>query len=81
MKTIIFILCTVMFFGTFTIPGKAAAFNVADVQKLKTTNSCIRCDLSGANLNGAALSNAQLDGATWTDGSICKQGSVGECKK
>ena len=47
-------------------------------------------DLSGAslkyaNLLGAKLSNADLHGgnlsrATWTDGRICADSSIGECK-
>ncbi|MES9815694.1 MAG: pentapeptide repeat-containing protein [Candidatus Thiodiazotropha sp.] len=37
-------------------------------------------DLRGANLVGAILIKAKLDGATWTDGHICAEGSIGECK-
>ena len=41
-------------------------------------------DLSGANLLGARLEKtiliqAQFGGATWPDGRVCAQGSVGEC--
>ncbi|MEW8508104.1 MAG: pentapeptide repeat-containing protein [Candidatus Thiodiazotropha sp.] len=37
-------------------------------------------DLRGANLVGAILIKAKLDGATWTDGRICAQDSIGECR-
>lgn len=42
-------------------------------------------DLRGANLRGAKLQKAiliaaKLDGATWVDGRVCAQGSVGECR-
>lgn len=41
-------------------------------------------DLTGANLLGANLQKtiliqAKFGGATWTDGRICAEGSVGEC--
>ncbi|GBE11594.1 serine/threonine-protein kinase B [bacterium BMS3Bbin12] len=44
-----------------------------------------RSDLSYANLRGARLAGARLTGANlnqaiWTDGRICAQGSVGECR-
>ncbi len=66
------------------------------MQLLKTTNSCPNCDLSGADLSyanlnnanlsgadlsGADLSGAILSGATWTDGSLCRKASYGECYK
>ena len=48
-------------------------------------------DLSGANLSWArllfanlsvaSLSGADLSGATWTDGTKCKEGSIGTCIK
>ena len=37
-------------------------------------------NLSGANLSGAKLSGANLSGATWSDGRVCAEGSIGECK-
>jgi len=37
-------------------------------------------NLSGANLNDAKLSGANLSGATWPDGKVCAEGSIGECK-
>lgn len=40
-----------------------------------------KTNLSGAKLNNANLSGATLTGATWTDGTLCQEGSVGECKQ
>ena len=36
------------------------AYKEADLEKLKTTGSCERCDLSGADLSEANLSGANL---------------------
>lgn len=37
-------------------------------------------DLSGAMLAGANMSNANFENAIWTDGRLCKKGSVGSCQ-
>lgn len=37
-------------------------------------------DLTGADLTGTNLSAATLDQAIWTDGSVCRPGSVGRCQ-
>jgi uncharacterized protein YjbI with pentapeptide repeats len=42
-------------------------------------------DLQGANLRksnlqGATLKDAKLGGAIWINGTLCKTGSIGECK-
>jgi len=37
--------------------------------------------LMGAQLNGTVLTGANLSWATWTDGSTCDEGSIGQCKK
>jgi len=37
-------------------------------------------NFAGADLAGARLSSADLSGATWTDGRVCAEGSVGECR-
>ena len=68
----------------------AQAFNAKDLQKLKQTKECPKCDLRSANLTGANLkgaylrradlSGADLSGATWTDGRKCGKGSIGKCK-
>lgn len=53
-------------FAAFLMVEGAEAFKQADVDKLKKTRQCPKCDLSGA---------------IWIDGKKCKQGSIGECKK
>jgi len=85
----------VLLIGMLCVSG-AHAWNEAQLQLLKTTNSCPNCDLSGADLSyanlnnanlsgadlsGADLSGAILSGATWTDGSLCRKASYGECYK
>lgn len=42
------------------IIGQAGAFKQEDVNKLLDTNGCRNCDLSGAILTGATLSEADL---------------------
>ena len=54
------------------------AFDPADLQKLKTTNSCAKCDLSGANLSESHVDNASLTNAVWIGGTKHKSGSIGE---
>jgi len=71
----------VVIIGLFLVIAMSHAFDPADLQKLKTTNSCPKCDLSGANLSELHLDNASLTDAVWTDGTKCKSGSIGECKK
>lgn len=36
--------------------------------------------LSGANLTGTNLTGANLSGTIWTDGRVCGDNSIGECK-
>lgn len=65
----------VLIIGMLSVIG-AYAYNQADLQRLKITNSCPYCDLSGtlmggwqlngANLNGADLHNANLTGANFS---------------
>ena len=43
--------------------SSASAFDPADLQKLKDTNECVKCDLADANLTGADLGRANLSGA------------------
>ncbi|MDA9991105.1 pentapeptide repeat-containing protein [Paracoccaceae bacterium] len=40
--------------------SSASAFDPDDLQKLKDTNECKACDLTGANLTGANLEGAIL---------------------
>jgi hypothetical protein len=46
------------------------------LDRLRTTNQCVFCDLSGAYLSGAKLTNA-----TWVHDRICEPGSIGFCKE
>ncbi len=111
----------VLMIGSVLSVSGVYAYSEADLKKLRTTNSCPKCNLDNANLSGAKLSMANLAGArlfkanlskadlsgakltgadlymanlkdaklggadlstaTWTDGSRCKEGSIGECKK
>ena len=48
-----------LFFAWSTLYG----FNEKDVQTLKKTNKCPKCDLSGAKLNNLDLSNADVSSA------------------
>ena len=50
----------VVFPAIVMMTGGAAAFDPLDVEKLKTTNSCPECDLTGANLSGVRLAICQL---------------------
>lgn len=59
--------------------GSASAFNPDDPQKLKYTNKCKSCDLSGANLMGANVMDAImmyviLCKTTMSDGSVNDSG-------
>ena len=45
------------------VANGAAAFEPADLQKLKDTGNCVECDLFKAILSGANLSRAYLNGA------------------
>ncbi|WP_188661055.1 pentapeptide repeat-containing protein [Terasakiella brassicae] len=37
-------------------------------------------NLQGANIQGAVFFQANLSNATWVDGRVCAEGSIGECK-
>lgn len=47
-------------------PVAVYGFVQADLESLLSTNECIRCDLSGADLSGKTLTKAKLDGANLT---------------
>ena len=59
--------------------SSASAFDPDDLQKLKDTNDCVECVLSGADLSEANLRFADLNGAilcntTMPDGSVIYSG-------
>ena len=56
--------------------GSASAFDPNDLQKLKDTNECFKCDLSGAslplaNLKGANFLRADIRSAEMKEAIIC----------
>lgn len=64
MKKSVFVLSLFAALGALLYaPHSLMAFNPNDVQKLNTTNSCVKCDLSKANLAGVDLYGADLSGA------------------
>ena len=54
-------------FFLFLFSAQTGAFDEGDLKKLKATNACVKCDLSGTNLSGANLKGANLDGANLQD--------------
>ena len=63
MKHIYTFLCLLLLSGV----GQVDAFSEADLEKLKSTNECNKCDFSGANLGGARLRGANLAEANLTN--------------
>jgi len=52
----------------------------ANLSNVDFTNADLEgANLKGANLNGAVFKNAELEFATWVDGRICAEDSVGSC--
>ena len=56
--------------------NSASAFDPDDLQKLKDTNSCVECNLRGADLRdadleGANLRHADLEGALMKGAILC----------
>ena len=50
--------------------SSASAFDPDDLQTLKDTNRCARCDLRKANLTGAKLMDAKLSNAFLMDANL-----------
>ena len=46
------------------------AYDEDDLTKLKTTNQCLKCDLSQARLTGAYLRGVKLAGANLTEADL-----------
>lgn len=58
-----------------------AGLRDADLRDANLSNADLSyADLTDAVLEGATLEGAKLDHAYWIDGSICAQGSVGQCQ-
>lgn len=64
---------------------RGAELEKADLQCADLTNANLKnadledANLKGAKIKGANFSGAELEFATWTDGRICAEGSVGGC--
>ena len=43
--------------------------------------SCEKINLLKARLEGIKLEGANLEGAVWSDGKVCKKGSLGACNR
>lgn len=57
-----------------------ASLRDADLQGANLENADLSyADLTDANLLGANLTGAKLDQTRWVDGTLCAQGSVGQC--
>ena len=55
----------VLFFILTGVSWQAVAFSEADLQKLKSSLKCPKCDLAGADLSGAKLAGANLTYEIW----------------
>ena len=53
-------------FFLFLFSAQTGAFDEGDLKKLKATNACVKCDLSGTNLSGENLKGANLFRANLT---------------
>ena len=63
--------------GMCLLYSDADAYNDADVAKLKATNACEKCDLSGVNLASANLRQARLAGANLSNANLHKADLTG----
>ena len=57
-------------FFLFLFSAQTGAFDEGDLKKLKATNACVKCDLSGTNLSGENLKGANLDGANLQEANL-----------
>ena len=67
--------------ATTVLAAPALGYKQEDLDKLKATNSCEKCDLidadlseanlAGSNLTGAVLRDAQIDFADFTNAKLC----------
>ena len=66
-------------FGANLTGTDLSGADLSDARLVKS--NLTKANLTGADLTGAILTGAILKNATWTDGSKCNEGSVGECIK
>ncbi|MCP4366156.1 MAG: pentapeptide repeat-containing protein, partial [Planctomycetes bacterium] len=64
-KRSLFVVCFIVVAGlvpldTGGLSGRAYGYSDADLERVKNTNACPKCDLSGADLSGADLAIADL---------------------
>lgn len=53
---------------------------MANLSKANLLDASLKgANLRGANMQGAIIIKADFSGATWTDGRVCAEGSIGEC--
>lgn len=76
------IVATVALLACFGFAEQALALNQLDLDQLKATSTCPRCNLSGAdltqlNLTGANLRGADLSGATLSKANLTKADLTG----
>ena len=83
------------FFLMVSFSWEVAAFSESELEKLKATKECNKCDLSGANLESANLKGADLSsanlkganliGANLDDANLCyakmPDGKEKDCRK
>jgi len=64
---------------------RGAELEKANLQKANLSNANFQnadleeANLKGAKIDGAIFSGAELEYATWTDGRVCAEGSIGGC--
>ncbi|MHB8109191.1 MAG: pentapeptide repeat-containing protein [Syntrophorhabdaceae bacterium] len=68
LRCAILLLCSVPFICSFAKP--VLSYDRADLEKVKETRSCERCNLRGAHLSGADLAGANLSGADLTGANL-----------
>ena len=64
------LILTIMTVSATLLSESASAFYPAGLHKLKDTNECVNCDLSGANLSDAYLKDTDLSLANLKDANL-----------
>jgi uncharacterized protein YjbI with pentapeptide repeats len=68
-EKVFFTLCAI-FIALVFLTGQSHALEASDLQKLKATNKCPGCDLSGGNLSNLNLAGADLTFANLTKANL-----------